>query len=47
MVRLTGGCSWGCTVPAGERSIVMGYFDEIGYQFWDESNNIAYQLFLK
>lgn len=37
----------GMQVPPEERAIVMGYFDDIGYQFWDESSNIAYQLFLK
>ncbi len=37
----------GMQVPKEERSIVMGYFDDIGYRFWDESDNIAYKLFLK
>lgn len=37
----------GMQVPPEERPIVMGYFDDIGYRFWDESDNIAYKLFLK
>lgn len=37
----------GMQVPPEDRPVVMSYFDDIGYRFWDESDNIAYQLFLK
>ncbi|CBL43702.1 Threonine dehydratase I [gamma proteobacterium HdN1] len=37
----------GMQVPETERLMVKAFFEETGYQFWDESDNIAYQLFLK
>ena len=36
----------GMQVPAAEKAIVEGYLDEIGYSFWEETANPAYQLFL-
>ena len=36
----------GMQVPEGERSEVEGFLNEIGYSFWEETDNLAYQLFL-
>ncbi|MBD2839546.1 threonine ammonia-lyase, biosynthetic [Pseudomonas sp. JM0905a] len=36
----------GLQVPAEERSLVHAALDEIGYPYWDESENPAYRLFL-
>ncbi|HCP56996.1 MAG: threonine ammonia-lyase, biosynthetic [Pseudomonadaceae bacterium] len=36
----------GLQVPAEERHLVPAALDEIGYPYWDESNNPAYTLFL-
>jgi len=36
----------GLQVPAGERHLIAEALDEIGYPYWDESDNPAYQLFL-
>ena len=37
----------GMQVPEGEQDTVEEYFSDLGYRYWDESNNPAYQLFLK
>ncbi|OUR92777.1 PLP-dependent threonine dehydratase [Gammaproteobacteria bacterium 42_54_T18] len=37
----------GMQVPEGEQKMVETYFSDLGYRYWDESNNPAYQLFLK
>jgi len=37
----------GMQVPEGEQNTVEEYFSDLGYRYWDESNNPAYQLFLK
>ena len=36
----------GMQVPIDERDQVRAYLDKIGYNYWDETNNNAYQLFL-
>lgn len=36
----------GMQVPEGERSEVESFLAEIGYNFWEETDNRAYQLFL-
>jgi len=36
----------GLQVPADERHLVPAALEEIGYPYWDESDNPAYQLFL-
>ena len=36
----------GLQVPAGQRKEVRKSLDSLGYQYWDEGNNPAYQLFL-
>lgn len=36
----------GMQVPKDERDQVRAYLDKIGYNYWDETNNNAYQLFL-
>jgi threonine dehydratase len=36
----------GLQVPEDERHLVAGALAEIGYPFWDETHNPAYQLFL-
>ena len=36
----------GLQVPAEERPLVHAALDEIGYPYWDESENPAYRLFL-
>ncbi|WP_276195107.1 threonine ammonia-lyase, biosynthetic [Halomonas halocynthiae] len=36
----------GMQVPNGDRANVEGYFDAIGYRYWKESENPAYQLFM-
>ncbi len=36
----------GLQVPAGERKDVKVFLDELGYNWWDESNNEAYRMFL-
>lgn len=36
----------GLQVPADERHLVPAALDKIGYRYWDESANPAYQLFL-
>ncbi|MET1080340.1 MAG: threonine ammonia-lyase, biosynthetic [Pseudomonas sp.] len=36
----------GLQVPAAERALVSAALAEIGYPYWDESDNPAYQLFL-
>ncbi|MFM9270363.1 threonine ammonia-lyase, biosynthetic [Halomonas elongata] len=36
----------GMQVPNGDRSHVEGYFDDIGYRYWKESENPAYRLFM-
>ncbi len=37
----------GMQVPVAERDILTGYFDEIGYRYWDETGNVSYRLFLR
>ncbi|MCY1488806.1 L-threonine dehydratase biosynthetic IlvA [compost metagenome] len=36
----------GLQVPAEERALARAALEEIGYPYWDESDNPAYQLFL-
>ena len=36
----------GLQVPEDERELIPAALDEIGYPFWDESDNPAYKLFL-
>ncbi|MDU8491899.1 threonine dehydratase, partial [Pseudomonas syringae pv. actinidiae] len=36
----------GLVVPEEERHLVGAALDEIGYPYWDESENPAYRLFL-
>ncbi len=36
----------GLQVPADERKQVKQFLDELGYNWWDESDNKAYQMFL-
>ena len=36
----------GLQVPHDERHLVPVALEEIGYPYWDESDNPAYQLFL-
>ena len=46
------GSAWG-RVLAGfeagpeERSALSGYLDRIGYRYWEETGNPAYELFLR
>jgi len=37
----------GMQVPDGDKQKVAEYLDRIGYRYWDESQNPAYQLFLR
>jgi threonine dehydratase len=37
----------GIQVPENERLLVAEFLEEVGYPFWEESGNLAYQLFLK
>ncbi len=37
----------GMQVPADDKKKVAEYLDRIGYRYWDESANEAYQLFLR
>ena len=37
----------GLQVPADKQSELHGYLDDLGYGYWDESDNTAYQLFLR
>jgi threonine dehydratase len=34
-------------VPEEERSLLQEYMDQLGYRYWEESDNPSYQLFLK
>jgi threonine dehydratase len=36
----------GVQVPPHEMDDWQGFLDTLGYQYWDESNNLAYKLFL-
>lgn len=36
----------GMQVPRGERKAVLEQLDRIGYRHWEESDNLAYQLYL-
>nr|WP_083914854.1 threonine ammonia-lyase, biosynthetic [Ilumatobacter nonamiensis] len=36
----------GMQVPESDRSTFMVFLDELGYRFWDETENPAYKLFL-
>ena len=36
----------GMQIPQAERAQVEGFLEEIGYNFWEETDNKAYQLFL-
>jgi len=36
----------GMQIPASERKAISGILDELGYPYWDESDNPAYKLFL-
>ncbi len=33
-------------VPKGEELLIVDALDKIGYRYWDETDNPAYQLFL-
>ncbi|MFB9886105.1 threonine ammonia-lyase, biosynthetic [Balneatrix alpica] len=37
----------GMQVPTAERTTLLRYLDEIGYPYWDESDNLTYRLFLR
>lgn len=37
----------GLQVPKGDKKELKGYLDEVGYPFWEETDNPAYQLFLR
>ena len=37
----------GMEVPEGEFPDVVKFFDELGYRYWEDTDNPAYQLFLK
>ena len=46
------GSAWGRVlagfqVPRKQRKALKGYLDEIGYLYWDETGNTAYQRFLR
>ena len=46
------GSAWGRVlagfqVPAKQRKALNGYLDEVGYLYWDETENTAYQRFLR
>ena len=46
------GSAWGRVlagfqVPSKQRKALNGYLDEIGYLYWDETENTAYQRFLR
>jgi len=34
-------------VPTGEKKELKSYLEEVAYPFWEETDNPAYQLFLK
>ncbi|HED36090.1 MAG TPA: threonine ammonia-lyase, biosynthetic [Gammaproteobacteria bacterium] len=36
----------GLQIPAGERREIKKFLDELGYSWWDESENAAYRMFL-
>ena len=36
----------GLQVPAEDRHLLPAALDKIGYRYWDETDNPAYQLFL-
>ena len=36
----------GLQVPRGERRAFASFLDEVGYRYWDETDNPAYRLFL-
>ncbi|MFC3153064.1 threonine ammonia-lyase, biosynthetic [Litoribrevibacter euphylliae] len=37
----------GLQVPEDERGLLREYMDKLGYRYWEETDNPAYQLFLK
>lgn len=37
----------GLQVPENERELLREYMDKLGYRYWEETDNPAYQLFLK
>lgn len=37
----------GLQVPEEERELLREYMDKLGYRYWEETDNPAYQLFLK
>jgi threonine dehydratase len=37
----------GIQVPVAERKQIKGFLDELGYAFYEETDNPAYQLFLR
>ncbi len=37
----------GLQVPEQERELLREYMDKLGYRYWEETDNPAYQLFLK
>ena len=36
----------GIQVPVGERKAFRQSLDKLGYQYWDESDNVACEIFL-
>ena len=37
----------GLQVPQGERGEFLSFLDEVGYEYWEETENPAYRLFLR
>lgn len=37
----------GVQVAQSERNVIQGYLEDLGYPYWEETNNTAYRLFLK
>ncbi|MBL1321108.1 MAG: threonine ammonia-lyase, biosynthetic [Methylophaga sp.] len=37
----------GVQIPENEKNEFQGFLDALGYAYWDETNNLAYNLFLK
>ena len=36
----------GLQVPEGDKPAFQKFLDKLGYPYWDESQNLAYKLFL-
>jgi threonine dehydratase len=37
----------GLQITADEREQLQGYLEELGYRYWDETDNTVYQRFLR